>query len=158
MKIVKESINFKKEVNPTAAMGIGLFKKWENLGIHFWLGWQDGPQEKQKILDDPEPMRYFIDKLIELGVDPKDMSISRANSIDIAPYQVLNGNRVLHQCLTEEDANMLLKTLKKFEPELNNWSITKGNNLSGLYIKIYERDLPNWLESLEDNRKLYRAL
>jgi hypothetical protein len=157
MKLVKENINFERGKDPKESMNVGIMKSLEDKGIRFWFGWGDGEGEieKQKLIKNISGMNNLINKLIEVGVDPKKMSISHHDTVEIKVVQILNGNRVIHQCATKEDAEMLRKACQAFDADNDweeRWSFDEGEKM------IYVSRKNTWLDNLFENRKKYSAI
>ena len=157
MKLIKETINFERGKDPKESMNIGLMKALENKGIRFWFGWGNGEGEieKQKFLKNINKMNSFIDKMIAVGVDPRKMFISHADTVTINVIRVMNGNRVIHECVTNEDAEMLVKACIALSIEAypDQYAIDMTDNEKIVYVYSHP-----WLDNIVENRKKYKSV
>jgi len=153
--IVKEHINFERGLDPKDAMETGLMTTMKNMGIHFYFEWGDGDGkiEKERFIKQINKMYNFVEKLILVGVDPKEMSISSSSTIRIKIVQVLNGNHVIHECISTEDAKMLIDACiaLSVEPYPDEYHISDGEKL------VYLHKHP-WLDKLVQNREKYKSI
>jgi len=159
MKLVREHINekFSSESDPVKDMGIGkegMFKNLEKRGVRMWFGWGDGEgqEEKKKVIENIAEITKFVDKLVEVGFDIKEMSISNHDTISVKTVEVIDSNHVIFNCATGEDARILVDTAKKFSLwEYDNFHLGKGEDM--IYVNPEHH---KWLDNLIENRKKYK--
>jgi hypothetical protein len=160
--IVKESISFERGKDPKETLDIGensiyvkteVFNKIANSGVHIRLDWDQSGKEKERLIKDIYLFKELIDKLIKTGVSTNEMEISHHDSISIKTKQVMNGNWAICHCLTEEDANILIKAFQKFSiNSRENFSMSEDSK----YIYVYDKN--EWLNDIIENRKKYKNL
>jgi hypothetical protein len=156
MKLIKEHIKFERGLDPKQSMDIGLFKSLESLGIRFNFGWRDGEGEieKQKFINNINEMNKFIQKLISVGVDPEGMHISHSDTVEIKVVRVMNGNRVIHECISEEDAKMLIDACLALSIEGHPDQYHIDNDGEKI-VYVYAHP---WLDNLLENRRKYMSI
>ena len=162
--LVRESISFERGKDPKEVLDIGennlyvktkLFNELEEKGISINLDWSSTGIEKERTIENIYEFMKSIDKLLKAGLTYKDMEISHHDSINIKVIRVMAGNRVIHECLTKEDANILIKAIKNF---------TAGANQKESIITdigshfFYLEDNQKWLDDIIDNRKKYKSI
>jgi phosphopantetheine adenylyltransferase len=82
------------------------------------------------------------------------MSISHVDSISVKTVSVLRSNLVIADCASEEDADILIRAIKKFSVwDYDVFRKDKGDRM----ISIYEGHLL-WLDDLIENRKKYKSI
>lgn len=147
MGIIRENINFERG-NPQKALNLGFLKSLEKQGVRLFFDWgtpEEQEKTREKTLENMGEIEEFFSLLKKNGVDPKDMEISSHDCIEINNYQVLDGNHVIHQCLTEEQALGLIEECKKRSINRydGNFNISRGK--SNIYFTKY---LKEWLKNL----------
>ena len=55
-----------------------VMKEIEDLGVKFWFNFDKGEEEKEKTLEHIEEIKERVEKLLEVGVKPEDITISLA--------------------------------------------------------------------------------
>ena len=166
MKLVREHINekFTEDSDPVKDMGIGkkaMFNALEKRGVSMWFGWgewtdgskHEGEEERLKTLDDIEYITSIVNKLEKVGFDVKQMRISRHNSIGVNTITVLRSQHVIADCASEEDADIVIDTMKKFT--IWEHDIFRKSNGEKI-ISIYPGHL-KWLDELIENRQKYKS-
>ena len=169
MKIVKESISFKKGISPTKAMDIGVMKSWQKMGIS--LGWVEPADISMKSYF--EDIKEAVEKklpefdeaihlLMQLGAKPKDMVITEKKVIKVFGYSVTNQNNTVGPYLTLEDARTVINILNKYSPvnEDEPWFIDYPNHQFGRYNTFIRVSVDNidWLKGLEKTRKICKTV
>ena len=161
MKVVKEHIHeaFKEDADPIKDMkigNIGIYKDLESRGFKFHFTWDGGEEEKRKAIDNMREIKKVIDKLVEVGCDIKDMQMSHAHDIYIMSKRILSGNRVIFECINEEDAQHIINIALKFSIwQYDNLHIGEGRDQ--VHVSIYPTQHV-WLDNLIENRKKYKDI
>jgi hypothetical protein len=164
MKLIRESISFERGKDPKEALDIGetniyaktkLFDELEKTGIGINLGWSHTGKEKERVIERIHEFIKLIDKLLNAGLNYRDMEISHYDSINIKVIQILVGNRVIHQCISKKDANILVTIIKKFTVD--------GNDRNDISLSIGEKFLyldrdQTWLDNIIENREKYKNI
>jgi hypothetical protein len=153
MKLVKESINFERGKEPLPSMGIGDVKVREQIlkeigdkGIRINIYYSS--EVPENVLKNIYELKKLVDEVLDLGVDPKDIELSTADSICVTGFTVRDGNNVLLHCLTEEDANIIAETIKIFM--IGGEQINIGRTSMEPYIRTYKEN--KWMKDLKVNR------
>ena len=156
MKLVRENLNFERGKEPIKSMGARqeyvkkqILKDFEKMGININIDFE--PANPPKILENIYEIKEYVDKLLALGVKSEDIEISHPDSIQVNGFSVKDSNLVLIHCLTEEDANIIAKTLEKFM--INGDHINIDRSSMSPYIHFHKEN--EWLKNLEENRKKY---
>ena len=164
MKLIRESISFKRGAEPKETLDIGenssyiknkLFNELEKTGIAFNLDWSHSGKAKEGVIDRIHEFLELIEKLLEAGLTYRDMEISHSDSINIRVIQVLNGNRIIHQCLTKEDADIIIKSMKNFSVDGNDGEEIH-TSIGDKFLYLYRNQI--WLDNIINNRKKYKNI
>jgi hypothetical protein len=159
--IIKEFISFERGQDPKKSLDIGenstyvkteIFNALLKAGIYFH-DWDKTGKNKERIIKNIYIFKKLIDKLITAGLDINSIDLSHPDALDIKTIQVLNVNHVIHHCLTEEDAYIVIDICKKYSISgRDNFSISTGTKC------IYISDENEWLDNIIENRKKYKNL
>ncbi|MDD5649226.1 MAG: hypothetical protein PHF86_02230 [Candidatus Nanoarchaeia archaeon] len=161
LKLVKEALDFERNQEPKKSMSIGkeslyikqqIFNKLEKDGILFHHS-SDEKDEKylmDQYLKDIYKIKEIIQKLQKLNIPIIIITGSAETSIGISiqVYQILDGNHVILSCVTKEDAEHLIKEMKKYAfRNYENFSISDdGEEVIYLFNTI-------WLDETIERRK-----
>lgn len=163
MKLVREHINEKFEENsdPIKDLSLGkegMFRELEKRGVRMWFGWgnengrNEGIRNKQEVIENIVEITKLVDKLVEAGFNPKMMSISHSDALEVKTIMVIEGNSVIFHCATEEDAKMIINIAKAFSIwTYDQFRIGKGEK----YVYV-DPEKHKWLDNLIENREKYR--
>lgn len=158
MKIVKENINFKRGKDPKQSLDIGkessysreqILQKFSEMGVEVSIDFD--PLNPPKVLENIYQIKEYVDKLLNLGVKPSDIEIAYPDSVCIKGFTVKDSNQVLLHCLTEKDATIIARTLKKFM--INGDRINIDRSSMNPYIHFNKEN--EWLNGLKENREIY---
>lgn len=161
MGIVKEDINFERGKDPKTSLDVGknsrysreqILEKIKNKGIRFRF---TNDPEKENLLDKIYEVEKVINKLGYLNVPIKSVTSVFGISIEIEIHEILDSNRVILYCFSEEDANNLIKILKMGAfHNYDNFSTEKSTTSLDITYDVLE-----WLDKFEENReKIKKAL
>jgi hypothetical protein len=151
--IVKENINFERGKEPKEALQIGIRKSLERMGVEFDMTWDQTGEAEVKVNENIEKINKTIKLLVDVGVKPEDISISKWNHFYVKVFRVLEGNAVKLECLSEDDGNKLIKVITELSIENKpNWYLSPDTKL------IYTDEIQNWLKNLKKNREKYSKI
>jgi hypothetical protein len=179
MKIVKEELGFERTGDVKKGLDVGKYstlniekklKSYENKGMKVNLDWDKTGENRKKVFKNFKRIEWVIEKLMELGVKPKDIRISHPTNVDVNSYTVLDGNNVLFYCLTERDAEIGIDFMESIPiPRWNTFRYSISRTFENIEItgrteydassdwKPYFKEPISieWLEELPKNRKIY---
>jgi hypothetical protein len=153
--IVKENINFERGQDPKETMELGLLKALENKGIRIDLSWDKEGQELQRFKDNIKNMYEAVTLLIGVGVRAEKIWISGAHILHVNVHRVINGNHVIHEVLSIEDGENLIKVIDALSIKSGSGSRVSQEEDSKL---IYDYEVIDWLKKLKENREKYKNL
>ncbi len=119
-RLVEESLpNFKRGQDPKGSMDIG-YEGSQNRGIRAYALAEKinhiQPPSMKKVIESIERYEKATDGFIELGVDPKDISIIFDESkFSIKIWQIIRAGWGIGNTLTEEDAKGLTAASMKYD-------------------------------------------
>jgi len=172
MKLVKENLSeamsFEKTGDPMKGLNIGKDstyvkeKKFEELqkqGIDFYLNYvnpEDNDKVKQRFIENIYDIETVIKKLKKLNIPIISISGSLGLDIKVEIFQIIDSQHVILECVSEDDAKMLIDIIKKLSVrDYDNFRIEKGETRLNIWKKS---DTHKWLNELENNRKKYKIL
>ena len=153
MKIIRENINFERGKDPKESLNLGGLEYFKMQGVRLFFNWGQYPKEnrfegeeaRKKAIKNIKKIREYFDLLKKNGVDPHDMEISDHDSISIDSYEVIEGNRVIFNCLNQKQAEELIEECKK--KAIYNHGTDFRIERRDMYIYFTEY-MKNWLENL----------
>jgi hypothetical protein len=170
MKIVKENINFERGQEPKKSMGIGkeslyskqqIFNKLEKVGIPFYHS--SNEKEEKYLMDQYLKNIYIIKEIIQklqklnVPIISIEGSTEKSVGILIQVYQILDGNHIILSCITKEDAEYLIKEMKKYSfRNYENFSINDdGEEIIYIFnIKWLDETIERFDEEIEKRKNL----
>lgn len=158
-KYIHETLGFNEDSDPVEDMGIGneaIFQDLKRRGIRMefvsYLS-KDGPQNKEELIKNIREVEKLVNKLVEVGFDIKKMKLSWSSRILVNTYAAVTPVGYFH-CATEEDAQIILNTVKKFSMWDNNVFDIREES-TWVYM---DPDRRQWLDNLIENRKKYKNI
>ncbi|HPI81894.1 MAG TPA: hypothetical protein PK122_01560 [Candidatus Paceibacterota bacterium] len=151
--LVRENINFERGKNPKDALEIGIRKSLEQKGVEFDTTWDKSGEEDKKVNLHIENIAKTVELLMNAGVNPEDISISKWNHFYVRVVRVLEGNAVKFECLSEDDGKKLIQVLTDLAIENRpQWHLSWDTKL------VYTDDIQDWLKNLKKNREKYSKI
>ncbi len=140
-----------------------IIRKISDKGVKVYIGWDEKGEQAVKIVENIDEILKHLDLLHSVGVSYDKMRVSHWYSIQVEGYNILRGNTVILNCLTESDAENLIKILQKFTAE----EVDFGTSTDRIHLRWTDdpwnqfmsgKTKPNefdFLKDLEKNRKKY---
>ena len=163
-RIVNETERFTRGGDPYSKLGVGtdsrahkkeMYVALEKRGISFWLSHMNFTPDERKdyLIDNIHEITELVDILEGAGVDPANMLVPATDHVTFQHWNIMLSNRVMTQCLTEEDANIVINILNDMATEERGFHYKKGNETFYITDKTVK-----FLGNLPANRKKYRSL
>lgn len=141
MKIIRENINFERNTDPKKSMNTGIIQTLKDLGVRIW---ENNEENVENIYSNIQEIYEFIELIHKRGVQYKDIEIDGPKDLEINGFKVKDTNVVLVNCLTEKDAQEIIKTLNKTIPTRYPDQLHYESD-SGIFITISEHT-KKWLK------------
>jgi hypothetical protein len=138
--LVKESLNFERELNSKKALNTGINSEWGKKERANTLKEKIGhiaENAMPKVIDKIEDYENCIDNLEAQGISLKGISIVMEKAVFSFPsWRCILGNTVSHICISEEDANKLMGYINKYDPSRDpEYNYIELDNI-GTYMNI----------------------
>lgn len=147
----KRVYEFEKTGNPKRSLKLGKESedtKLEVLKEFTGMGIDVGSDDKMKeILDHFWEIADIVNKLLDLNVPPEHITILNSHTINVRPYEILDGNAVILETISESDAQFLIDSLRRLSKP-KGFRRDLSYRLSYFSTGIYFRE-PGGLEFLE---------
>jgi hypothetical protein len=143
----KQIFEFKRNTDPKTSLDIGkdstynkekVYQSLVDRGVKFYFSWDIDNKEYPKLLNNIYKLEEAVNLLESERLFPSQMQLSYHHRIEINSYRILDGNHFIFNCISEEDAKILIEVLKAFTiaPTAYNRDFSIETNSAYFYYKL----------------------